>query len=137
MSDFAKWYLAAQNAPKFYWMSTAAAIAHPYTRKTGLSMASFGIRASANMAVASTRALLGTTIRAGGTTTLGGAAATYAGALTAGYVIGSLVGTGVSYAVFGEEGATDALEFYTGRGDHQGYFDITGNFNDILDHYLT
>lgn len=136
MPSMSEWYLAAQNAPKFYWMATAGAIAHPATRKAGLSMASFGIRASANMAIGSTRALLGTTLRAGGTATLGSAAATYAGALTAGYVLGATVGTGVSYAVWGDDGASHALDFYTGQGDHSGYFDITGNFNDILDHYL-
>lgn len=136
MSDWAKWMLAAQNAPKFYWMGTAAALAHPATRKTGLTMASFGIRASANMAAASTRALLGTTIRAGGTTTLGGAAATYAGALTAGYVLGAVVGTGVSYHIWGDEGADHAIDFYTGQGDHEGYFDIGGNLDKIISHYF-
>jgi outer membrane lipoprotein SlyB len=37
------------------------------------------------------------------------------GPFAVGYVAGAIVGTGVSYALFGEEGAQDAIDLYTGQ----------------------
>ena len=63
-------------------------------------------------------------------------AATYAGAVGAGYVIGAVVGTAVSGAIWGEEGADMATGFYTGDADYGGYFDLAGNANAIWNHYF-
>ena len=103
-----QWVLIQQNAPQFYWMATVGAIAHPYTRAKGFQMASLGVRATSRMAVASSRALLGTTLVRGGSMTVGSAAA----AVGAGYAIGATVGSLTAYSIWGDEGAQDALQFY-------------------------
>ena len=109
MPSVPEWVMIQQNAPQYYWLATVAAIAHPTTRSVGLRMGSFGIRATANIAFASTRALLGTTLVRGGSMTLGSTA----GSAAAGYALGAVVGTGISYAVWGEEGAQHAMYFYS------------------------
>ena len=106
---FAKAYLWFKSAPQFFWMGTAAAVAHPWTRAHGLRAASFGFRATANVTIASSRALLGTTLVRGGTTTVGSAVASVA----TGYLVGAVVGTGIAYSLYGEEGVSDAIELYT------------------------
>lgn len=35
-------------------------------------------------------------------------------AVAGGYILGAGIGTGISYLIWGEEGASDALDFYTG-----------------------
>ena len=122
MPSFAEWVLLQQNAPQYYWLATAGAIAHPTTRRYGLRMASYGIRASANVAIASSRALLGTTLVRGGTMTGGSAV----GSVAAGYVLGAVVGTGISYAIWGDDGASDAIDLYTGRVSARDYFTTVG-----------
>ncbi len=109
MPSVPEWILIQQKAPGIYWAGTAAAVAHPSTRKFGFKMASFGIRATSNVAIGATRALAGTTLVRGGTVTLGRAA----GAVGLGYAIGATVGSGISYAIWGKEGAKDAMSFYT------------------------
>jgi len=109
MPSVSEWVLIQRNAPQYYWLATVAAVAHPTTRSFGLRMGSFGIRASANVAFAGARALAGTTLLRGGSVTLGSAA----GSVAAGYAIGAVLGTGISYAVWGDEGAKDALYFYS------------------------
>lgn len=115
--SFARAYLWFKSAPQFFWMGTAAAVAHPWTRSHGIRAASFGFSATANVTIASSRALLGTTLVRGGTTTLGG----IAGGVATGYLVGSVAGTGISYALFGEEGAHDAIELYTGQVSFDDY----------------
>ncbi len=110
MTKIANWLLATQNAPRIYWAATAAAIAHPRTRKRGLQALSFGSRATWNMTVASSRALLSTPLVRGGAFTLGSAG----GSVLAGYAIGATAGTAISYGIWGEEGADTALDLYTG-----------------------
>lgn len=110
MDEVQRAYVIAKEGPKAFWMATAAAIAHPRTRTAGLRMASYGIRVSWNVARASAGAALGTPLVKGGTTTIGGAAT----GVAAGYAIGATVGTGISYALFGEEGAKTAVDLYTG-----------------------
>ena len=39
-------YHAAGNVHKAYWYATVAAMAHPSTRKVGMQMASYGVRAT-------------------------------------------------------------------------------------------
>lgn len=82
-------------------------------------MASFGLRATARATVASSRAILGTTLVRGGTTTLGGVAGQ--AALAVGVPVA--VGYGVSYAIAGKEGTSDFTDFLTGGVSPQEYYD--------------
>lgn len=52
--------------------------------------------------------------------------------VAAGYVVGAAVGTGISYSVWGEKGARDAFDFYSGQADYSEYFDIPGNVRSIV-----
>ena len=104
-------YSAAGNVHKAYWLATAAALAHPKTRSTGVRLASFGARASLNVARGTAGAILGTPLVRGGTTTLGG----LAGGVAVGAGIGMVVGTGIAYAGWGDQGASRALELYSGQ----------------------
>ena len=121
--SFSRAYLWYKSAPQVFWIGTAMAVAHPWTRSHGLRAASFGFRATANVTIAGSRALLGTTLVRGGSLTLGGGIAKAVGSVTAGYVIGATVGTGISYAAWGESGMDDALQFYTGQVSFDDYVD--------------
>lgn len=123
MPSLMEWRYAQQNAPQYYWLATAAAVAHPTSRRVGLRMASFGLRATANMAFASGRALLGTSLLRGGSATLGNIGA----AAAAGYALGVVVGTSVSYIVWGDEGASDAINLYTGQVSFDKYVRTVGS----------
>lgn len=67
------------------------------------------------------------------TATVAGAAVTAAAPIAAGYAIGAVAGTVIANEVWGEEGAADALDFYTGQGNYSEYFDVTGNISTIID----
>jgi len=54
------------------------------------------------------------------------AAAPYVAATAAGYAIGATVGTGIAYAVWGEEGKQDAVELYTGQVGWDQYWSTVG-----------
>lgn len=127
MPSVSSWILLARETPTIYWGSTGvmlgAGIRSPWARTKGIQMVSFGARATANVTWASFRALAGTTLVRGGTTTLGSLAVAAAG----GYVIGSAVGTGIAYAGWGEKGASDALDFYSGRVSADQYFSTVGS----------
>ena len=69
------------------------------------------------------RAMVPTATRAAAAT---GTVALYASAVAAGYAIGAVVGTGISHALFGEAGARDALEFYSGQVSFDQYFEVVG-----------
>jgi hypothetical protein len=103
------------------------AVAHPWTRAQGLRAASFGFRATANVTIAGSRALLGTTLVRGGSATVGGAAGRIVGSVVAGYAIGAVVGTGISYALFGQSGMDDALDLYSGQVSFTKYVDTVGS----------
>ena len=96
-----------------YGVITGIAIGNPATRQLGWRMGSFGIRAAGNVTFGATRGLLGTTLVRGGSATLGGSVAVGAASVGAGYAIGAVVGTGISHLIWGEEGAKDALYFYS------------------------
>ena len=115
-------YTAAGNAPKAYWMATAAALAHPKTRSAGVKLASFGARATLNVAKGTAGAILGTPLVRGGTTTVGG----LAGAGAAGVGIGMVVGTGIAYAGWGDQGASRAIDVYTGQVSVSDYTSTVG-----------
>lgn len=111
------------NAPKAYWYATTAAIAHPASRKFGMKMAGYGARVTLNVARASAGAALRTPLVAGGATTAG----SMLGAVAAGYAIGATIGTSIAYAGWGESGAKDAIDLYTGGVSFDEYFDTVGN----------
>ncbi len=91
---------------------------------------------------------IGAPMATGGGTGIGfGAAAGGTGALTAtagiaaAAVGGAVVGTGISGAIWGEKGASEAAGFYTGgrigtTPDYKGYADVPGNIAAILRHYV-
>ena len=64
-------------------------------------------------------------------------AGTFAAWIAAAAVGGAVVGTGISYAVWGKKGAVDAVKFYTGSGNYYGtrkdpgYFNVAGNIRKI------
>lgn len=58
------------------------------------------------------------------------------GAVGLGLAAGTVAGTAVSTAFWGEEGKQHATDFYSGRGDYGSYFDIAGNFNTVWEHYF-
>ena len=68
------------------------------------------------------RALLAT----GGSTAGGMGVGTAAAAVAGGYVLGATVGTGVAYAFWGEKGARDALDLYTGKVSAKQYGEVVG-----------
>jgi len=111
MSRVSSWVLAAQNAPGLYWGATAAAVAHPYTRKKGIEMASWGARVTAKSAMSNTRILMTTPFVRGGYWNLGKAG----GSAVAGYITGAIVGTVIAEQAYGESGKQDAISLYTGR----------------------
>ena len=53
--------------------------------------------------------------------------AMYAAAIGAGYAIGATAGVAISQAVWGDEGAQDALDLYTGKVSWDEYWDTVGN----------
>jgi len=53
-------------------------------------------------------------------------AGTLAASIGAGYVLGATVGTGVAYAFWGEEGARDAMDLYTGKVSVKKYTTVVG-----------
>ena len=56
-----------------------------------------------------------------------GTIALYGSAVTAGYAIGAVVGTGISGALFGKSGARDAMDLYSGKVSINQYFDVVGS----------
>ena len=110
--------MAVKLTPMEYWVmsnpkailthSLVGMIAHPYTRRKGISLAVWSARNVAYpMAVASTKVAA----------TASRAAAPYvaraSGALAAGYGLGMVFGTGLSNAFFGDEGRAAALDLYS------------------------
>ena len=103
-----------------YSGATGLAIGYKPTRTLGLRMGSYGLRGAANLyrgaLLGRGPGMLGTTFVRGGSVNAISAARGLVGlgqAALLGYAIGSVVGTGIAYAAFGEEGAKDALDFYT------------------------
>ena len=117
MTKIANWLLAVQNSKSFYWGVTAAAVAHPRTRKIGIDMASWGARTTWKMTLASSRALLAEPFVRGGSFNLAKAG----GSVLAGYAIGATAGTAISYGIWGEEGADTAFDLYTGGVSFDNY----------------
>jgi len=51
----------------------------------------------------------------------------FGGAVAAGYLIGATAGSVISYAVWGEEGARDAMDLYTGQVGVHEYVDVVSS----------
>ena len=115
-------YHFMSNAHKYYWYATVALTAHPYTRKVGLRLASYGARVGFNIARASAGAALSTPVARGGAVTGG----TILGSVAAGYAVGAVGGTAIAYAGWGEEGAADAIDLYSGQVSFDEYVDTVG-----------
>ncbi len=96
-----------------YAAFTGVMIGNPATRALGWQMGSFGLRAAGNVSFGAARGLFGTTLVRGGTVTLGSTAMVGTASVGLGYMIGATVGTGIAYAWKGDEGAKDALYFYS------------------------
>jgi len=137
------WYLGSNIEEKF-WQFTAATAGfgaaryaftgNPAQLRQAYHLASFGVRAHA----AAVRGVLGTRLVAGGAHTLGSAAATGLSAIAVGYTSGAVIGTGISQAIFGEEGAKQALDLYTSPGNFwdKGIMGMGDNISTIAEHYL-
>jgi hypothetical protein len=132
MSKADKAWLAFQNLETGYWTATAAAggwgaAQYAFTGGTsGLvrarSMASYGVRAH----WAAFRGVAQTPFYRGGSYTLGKASA----AAMAGYMIGATIGTGIAYAMYGEQGSDTALDLYLPQF-------LGGKSSDELDYFGT
>jgi len=102
----------SKEAEFHHWI-TAAAFAVPFFFKPGQRFAKFGLSFSTRLLARSAGAALlsaGTTsfVR-GGTMNL----ARVIPSVAAGYAIGSVVGTGISHALYGSKGAVKAMDFYS------------------------
>lgn len=51
----------------------------------------------------------------------------YASAVMVGYAIGAVAGTALSQQLFGDQGARDAIDFYSGGVSWSQYWDTVGN----------
>ena len=80
---------------------------------------------------------VGAVVRAGGSaaTTVAGSTvvSTVVAPVALGAAIGAVAGTAISQEVWGEEGAQDAIDFYTGQADYGAYFDVVGNVETIYE----
>ena len=59
-------YHALGNVHKAYWYATVAAMAHPSTRKLGMQMASYGVRATGHALKGAAGGVAKTTFKRGG-----------------------------------------------------------------------
>lgn len=112
IDPFLPWYLEA-GSELAIGAASQHALTRPYMRAGATRTGQFVIQraiqpAAVRVAVAS------------------GTIALYSSAITAGYAIGATVGTGVSYALYGESGARDALDLYSGRVSPSQYAEIVG-----------
>ncbi len=98
-----------------------------------------GLLIRAGVIVASDLYVVGSAAAGAFAATRTGAAAISAGtigaAAAAGAVIGAATGTAISSAVWGEEGKTKAIKFYTGQADN--WYDYVPHYNafKIVKHY--
>jgi len=124
-------------------VGTYALIANPLTRTWAIRMiVSTGVgvvNASKATAVITAEELVAPA--------LGSRAAVGGSAIALSAVSGAVIGTGISQAIWGEEGARQALTFYGfnagageanywGSTEDPGYFNIPGNSKKIWEHYF-
>jgi len=124
-------------------VGTYALIANPLTRTWAIRM----IAAAASGSVVATRSAAVITAEELLIPALGSPSAVAASGIALAAVGGAVVGTGISQAVWGEEGARQALTFYGldagageanywGSTEDPGYFNIPGNAGIIWRHYF-
>lgn len=112
IDPFLPWYVEAGSE-----LALGAAAQHtltkPYMQAAATRTGTFAIQrvvqpAAARVAVAS------------------GTVAMYGAALGVGYAAGAVVGTGISQILFGQEGAKDAMDFYSGKVSFDEYTETVG-----------
>ena len=118
------WWVAGQSAA---WaarnpvetVAITALVANPTTRtwaaKSGWMLAKESARFTARVGVRSAALTYSELVAGSRLATLGGTAGVYAGAVGAGLLLGSVAGTAISGALFGKEGAKDAMRLYSGQ----------------------
>tara|TARA_R100000963_G_C4561636_1_gene50275 strand:- start:34 stop:480 length:447 start_codon:yes stop_codon:yes gene_type:complete len=123
-------------------VGTYALLANPLTRTWAIRM----IAMAGSGALTATRSTAVITAEELVVPVLGSSRVVAGSAIALAAVGGATVGTGISYGIWGEEGARQALTFYgfdAGAGDANywgsnaspGYFNIPGNTKKIWDHY--
>jgi hypothetical protein len=112
IDPFLPWYVEAGSE-----LALGAASAHPvtspYMKAAATRTGQFAIQHALRPAAARAAAATGTL-------------ALYGAAAGAGYAIGAVAGTGISHVLFGQAGARDALEFYSGQVSFDQYLDVVG-----------
>lgn len=140
---YAWWSL--QYAEAAYWSTAFSTLGFGAARgaytgnwktfQTGLKLVDFGARAHVN----SIRGVFNTPIsRAANSRTLGYHTARFASGVAAGYAIGAVSGTAISYAAFGDEGAVLAADLYAPGGAsffEEGLLGMGDNISTIWGHY--
>lgn len=100
-------------------VAITALLANPTTRtwaaKSGWMLAKETARFTGRVAVRSAALTYSELVAGSRLASVGGTAGLYAGAVGAGLLLGSVVGTAVSGAIFGKEGAKDAMKLYSGQ----------------------
>jgi hypothetical protein len=108
------WWVALQISSNWDKIIIASFI-HPRTRFWGSKMVYHFARHSLTFATNMGRsAALEAGVTRAGTRSAAGRLATRAAPIALGYVVGAVVGTAIAQAVWGDEGAEDALDFYGG-----------------------
>ena len=85
-------YHAVGNVHKAYWYATVAAIAHPSTRKLGMQMGSYGLRATGSALKGAAVGVGKTTFKRGGQMSLARLPGGFVRSLANPYVLAGLIG---------------------------------------------
>ena len=85
-------YHAVGNVHKAYWYATVAAMAHPSTRKVGMQMASYGVRATGAALKGAAVGVGTTTFKRGGQMSLARLPGAAARSLANPYILAGLIG---------------------------------------------
>lgn len=112
------WAQAMDNSAVGYTFATGLALGNPSTRKTGIQMASFGVRSTANFWRAAVwgrgPGFLGTTLVRGGTMTARAAAVQSTAAVLGPLAVGYGISYGIGAAMDYDDATDDYLDFITG-----------------------
>jgi hypothetical protein len=129
------WWVAGQTSA---WIvshpveavGATALLANPTTRtwaaKTGWMVAKETARFTGRVALRTAVITNAELVAGSRLATVGGTAGIYAAAFGAGVFLGAIVGTGVAYAGWGSEGASDAVRLYSGQVGWEEYISTVG-----------